>query len=60
MPPIVRETFENFKPNVYGPCAFSQNLPFSTHRSLRANLGKRVKPPHADFPLALAGLRNVV
>jgi hypothetical protein len=29
-------------------------------RALRASLGKRVKPPHADFPLALAGLRNVV
>jgi hypothetical protein len=28
MPSIVRETFENFKPNVYGPSAFSQNLPF--------------------------------
>jgi len=25
---IVKETFENFKSNVYGPSAFSQHLPF--------------------------------
>lgn len=27
MPLFTRETFENFKPNVYGPSAFSHNLP---------------------------------
>src|ERR1017187_2462619 len=34
--------------------------PFLTHGLLRTNFGKGVKPPHADLPLALAGLRNVV
>src|ERR1017187_8830195 len=48
------------KPTIHGPSGDDEKLTIFDTRALRASLGKRAKTPHADFPFALAGLRNVV
>jgi hypothetical protein len=51
---------EHVNPRLARVPALRQITLFDTQRALRTNLGEGVKAPHADLPLALAGLRNLV